>query len=93
MEVQLTADQKALARHAIETGRLQHEDEVVQEALALWEGRERVRSEILAMVDSAEASLAQGLGSVITEESMAHLSHEVSRRGRARFAAEQGTPS
>lgn len=68
MEVQLTADQKAFARYAIETGRIHHEDEVVQEALALWESRERVRSEILAMVDSAEASLAQGLGRVITEQ-------------------------
>ncbi len=36
MDVQLTADQKAFARHAIETGRIHHEKEVVQEALALW---------------------------------------------------------
>ena len=48
MDVQLTSDQKAFARHAIETGRLHHEEEVVQEALALWENRERTRSQILA---------------------------------------------
>ncbi len=35
MEVQLTTDQKALARHAVEKGRLSSEEEAVQEALAL----------------------------------------------------------
>lgn len=33
MEVQLTPDQKAFARHAIETGRIHDEEDVVQEAL------------------------------------------------------------
>jgi len=41
MEVQLTADQRAFGRQAIESGRLQREDEAVQEALSLWEERER----------------------------------------------------
>ena len=45
METQLTVDQKALARRAIETGRLHSEEEAVQEALALWEERERGRVE------------------------------------------------
>ena len=54
MEVQLTPDQKAFARNAIETGRIQDEEDVVQEALALWESRERTRSEVLAAVDLAE---------------------------------------
>ena len=35
MEVQLTSDQKAFARRAVETGRLHSEEEAVQEALAL----------------------------------------------------------
>jgi Arc/MetJ-type ribon-helix-helix transcriptional regulator len=89
MEVELTPDQKAFARHAIDAGRIHHEEDVVQEALALWERRERTRSEILAMVDSAEASLARGEGRVVTEQSMSELAGEVSRRGRARLAAEQ----
>jgi hypothetical protein len=37
MEVQLTSDQKAFVRRAVETGRLHSEEEAVQEALALWE--------------------------------------------------------
>ncbi len=39
MDVQLTSDQKAFARRAIESGRLHTEEEAVREALALWEER------------------------------------------------------
>ncbi len=89
MEVQLTPDQKAFVRQAIESGRLHREEDAVQEALALWEDRERTRAEILAAVDRAEASLARGDGRVITQQSMLDLAEEVKQRGRARLAAEQ----
>jgi putative addiction module CopG family antidote len=92
MEVQLTPDQKAFVRQAIESGRLRREEDAVKEALSLWEERERTRAEILAAVDEAEASLARGEGRIITQESMRELAEEVKRRGRARFAAEQRTP-
>ena len=59
MENQLTPDQKAFARRAIETGRLHTEEEAVQEALALWEERERGRVELLATLDDARASLTR----------------------------------
>ena len=62
---------------------------MVQEALALWESRERTRSEVLAVVDTAEASLARCEGRVITEQSMSGLANEVKQRGRIRFVAEQ----
>ena len=88
MEVQLTADQKAFVRHAIESGRLHREEEAVQEALVMWEERERTRAEILAAVDKAEASLARGEGRDITEQSMRDLAGELKNRGRARLAAE-----
>jgi Arc/MetJ-type ribon-helix-helix transcriptional regulator len=89
MEVQFTSDQRAFARRAVETGRLSREEEAVEQALALWESRERLRAEILAAVDAAEASLERGEGRVITQQSMRDLAKEVSRRGRARLAAEQ----
>lgn len=89
MEVELTPDQKAFVRHAIESGRLHREEDAVQEALALWEDRERTRAEILAAVDKAEASLARGEGRIITQQSMLDLAEEVKQRGRARLAAEQ----
>jgi Arc/MetJ-type ribon-helix-helix transcriptional regulator len=88
MEVQLTPDQKAFVRHAIESGRLHREEEAVNEALAMWEERERTRVEILTNVDRAEASLARGEGRNITQQSMRELAGEVKKRGRARLAAE-----
>ena len=92
MEVNLTPDQKAFVRHAIESGRLQHEEDAVREALSLWEERERTRAEILAAVDEAETSLARGEGRTITQESMRELAESAKQRGRARLAAEQNTP-
>ena len=92
MEVQLTPDQKAFVRQAIESGRLHREEDAVEEALALWEERERTRTEILIAVDEADALLARGEGRAITQESMRGFAAEVKRRGRHRLAAEQ-TPT
>jgi Arc/MetJ-type ribon-helix-helix transcriptional regulator len=91
MEVQLTPDQKAFVRQAIESGRLHREEDAVQEALSLWEERERTRAEILTAVDLADASIARGEGRVITQESMRQLADEVKQRGRDRLAAEQSS--
>ena len=92
MEVNLTPDQKAFIRQAIESGRLHREEDAVQEALSLWEERERTRAEILTAVDVAEASIARGEGRTITQESMRHLADEVKQRGRSRLDAEQSSP-
>jgi Arc/MetJ-type ribon-helix-helix transcriptional regulator len=91
MEVHLTPDQKAFVRQAIESGRLNREEDAVQEALSLWEERERTRAEILTAVDVAEASIARGQGRAITQESMRQLADEVKQRGRNRRAAEQSS--
>lgn len=88
MEVELTSDQRAFARHAVETGRLRSEEDAVEEALALWEERERRRVEFRATLAEARASLARGEGREITQESMRELSAEVRARGRARLIAE-----
>jgi len=89
MNVDLTPDQRALVRRAIESGRFSHEEEAVQEALALWEERERRRLEILNALDEAEASLARGEGRRITEDSMRALAEEIKQRGRKRLDAER----
>ena len=89
MNVELTPDQRAFVQKAIESGRFTREEEAIEEALALWEERERRRLEIIAMVEEAEASLARGGGREITEESMKALAEEVKERGRRRLAAEQ----
>ena len=73
MNVELTPDQRAFVRRAIEHGRFKLEEEAVQEALALWEERERRRVEMLAALDEAEASLARGEGRPIDEKSIKDL--------------------
>ncbi len=92
MEINLTPDQKAFVRQAIESGRLVREEDAVKETLSLWEERERTRAEILVAVDEAEASLVQGDGRIITQKSMRELAEDVKRRGRARLAGEQQPP-
>ena len=89
MNVDLTPDQRAFVQKAIESGRFTREEEAIEEALVLWERRERRRLEIIAMVDEAEASLATGEGREITEESMKAPAEEIKERGRRRLAAEQ----
>jgi putative addiction module CopG family antidote len=90
MEVRLTPDQESFVRQAIESGRLQRPEDAVEEALRLWEARERTRTEILAAVDAAEASLARGEGRVIaTKQAARQLASEVKRRGRARLTIER----
>lgn len=86
--MQFTSDQRAFARRAVESGRLQCEEDAVQVALALWEERGRQRAEFLATLDDARASLARGEGRVITQESMRELAQEVTERGRARIVAD-----
>ena len=85
-------DQRAFVRQAIEAGRFRGEEDAVQEALSLWEKRERNRAEILAAVDAAEITLDAGKGRAITHQSMRELAAEVKQRGRDRLAAEQSAP-
>ena len=93
MNVELTPDQRAFVQKAIEAGRFTREEEGVQEALALWEERERRRLEIIAMIDEADASLARGEGRVFTKETTPALVEEVKERLRRRIAAERPVPT
>jgi putative addiction module CopG family antidote len=92
MEVRLTPDQEAFVRRAIEAGRFGRAEDAVEEALSLWEERERKRAEFLVTLDDAKASIARGEGHVITQQSMRDLATEVKQRGRARLAADPSTP-
>jgi putative addiction module CopG family antidote len=73
MDVELTSDQKAFVRRAIESGRFHTEGEAVREALTLWEERERQRAAFLLTLDEARRCLAHGEGRVLTQESMREL--------------------
>jgi Arc/MetJ-type ribon-helix-helix transcriptional regulator len=91
MEVHLIPDQKAFVRQAIDSGSLNREEDAVEEALSLWEERERTRAQILTAVDLAEASVARGEGRPITQESTLQLADQVKQRGRNRQAADQSS--
>ncbi len=91
MDVRLTPDQEAFVRRAIEAGRFGRAEDAVEEALSLWEERERKRVEFLATLDEAKTAVARGEGRAITKESMRELAAEVKQRGRARLAADQST--
>jgi Arc/MetJ-type ribon-helix-helix transcriptional regulator len=89
MNVELTPDQRAFIQKAIESGRFTREEQAIEEAMALWEERERRRLEILAMVDEADASFARGEGIPITEESVPGLIDEAKQRLRKRIEVER----
>jgi len=89
MNVELTPDQRAFVEKAIESGRIGGEEEAIQQALALWEERERRRLEIVAMIDEADASLARGEGRTFTTESTQALADEIKERLRQRIASER----
>jgi putative addiction module CopG family antidote len=88
MQVRLTPDQEAFVQQGIKAGRFRQAEDAIQEALSLWEERERKRVKFLAGLDDAKASLACGEGRVITQESVRDLAEDVKRRGRERLAAE-----
>ena len=88
MDVALTPDQEALVRQAIKTGRIERAEDVVTEALLLWEERELLRAEFAASLDQARASLMRGEGRLITRDSMQTLAEEANQRLRARLAVE-----
>jgi len=83
MEIELTPAQEAFLRQAIESGRIHHAEEAVQQALSLWETRERSRIEILSALDEAEADLQAGSFSEYDDASLPRLSEELKREARA----------
>ena len=90
MDIELSSDQQAFIRDGIRSGRFKRPEDAVQEALLLWEERERRRLEILTAVGKAEDSLARGGGRTVrTREEAQQLAQDVKRRGRARLDAEQ----
>jgi Arc/MetJ-type ribon-helix-helix transcriptional regulator len=94
VNIELTPDQRDFGRKAIESGRISGEEEAIQQALALWEERERRRLEIVAMIKEAEASLGRGEGREIrSKEDAQALAEEIKTNLRRRIAAERSPAS
>ena len=87
MQIDLTPEQQDFIRQAVASGRFERPEDAVQAAMTLWVERERRRSEILAAVDIAKASIDRGEGIEITQESVRALAEDVKQRGRAQLAA------
>ena len=88
MDLILTDDQKAFIRQP-QSGRFSRAEEAIQEALSLWEERERRRAELLAAIDSAESSLKRGEGRALTPDSVRELAEDIKKRGRLRLDVEK----
>lgn len=88
MEIQLTTDQEAFIRQAVQNGRYAREEDALLEAVSLWERQERRRAELLAAVDQAEASHTRGEGRSVTSPlEAAQLAEMIKLRGLARLAS------
>ena len=82
MEVELTPDQEAFVKQAVESGRLKRREDAIREALLLWEERERSRTELLAALDEAEADLQAGRYTDYTSEKLPALADDMKREAR-----------
>jgi Arc/MetJ-type ribon-helix-helix transcriptional regulator len=88
MQIDLTPEQQDFVRQAVASGRFERPEDAIQAAIALWIDRERRRTEILAAVDIAKASIDRGEGIEITKEAMRAVAKDVKRRGRGHVADE-----
>ena len=89
MQITLTPNQEAFVQKAIVARRIDRAEDVVTEALLLWEERETLRSDFAAGLGEARASIARGEGRPITPDSMHPLAEDAKQRLRSRLIAEQ----
>jgi putative addiction module CopG family antidote len=89
MQIDLTPDQREFVHRAIASGRFRREEDAVEEALSLWEERERARIEILAALDESEADLEAGRYDDYTQESSPRLAQDLTSEARTLRRREQ----
>jgi putative addiction module CopG family antidote len=83
MQVDLTPDQREFVRRAIANGRFRREEDAVEEALSLWEERERARIDMLAALDESEADLSAGGYDDHTAEGSPRLAEDLKFEARS----------
>lgn len=87
MDLHLSADQQALIREALESGRLQKPEDALKQAMSPWEECERRLMVISLAVSASEASLARGAGRIVFSSGQtSQLAEDVKRRGMKRLA-------
>ena len=90
MELRFSAEQEAFIREGIASGRLQKPEDAFEQAMSMWEERERRRMEIVAAVHAADASVERGDGRTLTSrEHIDALAQGVKQRGTERLSFER----
>jgi len=84
MDVRLNRDQEQFIRRAIQNGGYGKAEDVVREALAMLEARERKRTELLAAVDFEEISISRAAGGNLPQRPAREPGGKVKRGGRRR---------
>jgi len=90
LRVKPTPDQEAFIRDAIATGRYQSAEDVARVALQRWEDDERRRAELVAELNSADASIDRGEGvRADTREALTTAFDAIRTEARSRYQARQ----
>jgi putative addiction module CopG family antidote len=87
MYVRLSPDQEEFIRRTVEKGRYGKAEDVVREALAMLQERERKRSEILEAVDFAEISISRAAGGGLPQPATSAPRGKTKRGGRRKRVA------
>ncbi len=77
MEIDVTPERVDFVRLAVSAGRFEEPEQAVREAMALGVERERLRVDLLASLDDADASIAAGAGIELTPQGMAELTRSL----------------
>jgi putative addiction module CopG family antidote len=87
MQIELNPEQASFVDLGIQEGRFSNSEEAIQQALALWVKRERVRLELLAAIDAGDSSPREGDMILDSEEDIAAFFAGVHERGLAKLAS------
>jgi putative addiction module CopG family antidote len=87
MDVRLSSDQEEFIRRAVEKGRYGKAEDVVREALAMLQERERKQAEILEAVDFAEISISRAAGGGLPQPARAAAVGKAKRGARRKRVA------
>ena len=83
MTFEPTPDQQAFIHQAIASGRYRNAEDAIREAMARWQEDERLRFELLAALDDAEADLLAGQYADYSDKTLRRLAEELKREARA----------
>ena len=85
MQIELSPEQSSFVDLGIQEGRFRAPEEAMQQALALWVKRERMRLELLAAIDAGDNSPREDDTVLDSEEDIKAFFTGVEQRGLAKL--------